>query len=131
MGEFFPDLRYAVRLYRRSPGFPTVTTLLIALGIAANTVIFSVVDALLLRPLPVSHPEELVRPVHYQPGLGLRSEFFYSLYTAVKDRAARSGTQAHGASPGAARRGTRSDHLARGHARDRLQIDDRTARPAG
>src|SRR5439155_8297408 len=53
----------------------------------ANTVIFSVVDTLLLRPLPVSYPEELVRPVHYQPGLGPRNEFFYSFYTAIKDRA--------------------------------------------
>jgi len=87
MGEFLRDLRYAARLYRRSPGFATVTTLLIALGIAVNTVIFSVVDTLLLRPLPVSHPEELVRPVHYQPGLGPRNEFFYSFYTAIKDGA--------------------------------------------
>src|SRR5437879_598138 len=87
MGEFLRDLRYAARLYRRSPGFATVTVLLIALGIAANAVIFSAFDALLLRPLPVSHPEELVRPVHFQPGLGPRSSFFYSFYTAIKDRA--------------------------------------------
>src|SRR5262249_16832270 len=80
------DLRYAARLYRRSRGFAMVTTLLIALGIGANTVLFSLVDTLLLRPLPVSHPEELVRPVRYQPGLGLRNEFFYSFYMAIKHR---------------------------------------------
>src|SRR5216684_7925941 len=85
MGEFLRDLRYAARLYRRRPGFSTVTTLLIALGIAANTVIFSVVDTLLLRPLPVSHPEELVRPAHYQRGLGPRNEFLhYNLLRAKR-----------------------------------------------
>src|SRR5216684_3184913 len=54
------DLRYGARLLRRSPGFAAVATLSLALGIGANTAIFQLVDALRLRSLPVSHPEELV-----------------------------------------------------------------------
>jgi predicted permease len=85
-GEVIRDIRYAARIYRKSPGFALITTLLLALGIAANTIIFSAVDALLLRPLPVTRPEELVRLVQMHPGLGLRSAFSYPFYVAVKDR---------------------------------------------
>ncbi len=54
------DLRFALRTMRRNPGFMTVAVLIIALGIGANTAIFSVVHTLLIRPLPFHEPESLV-----------------------------------------------------------------------
>ncbi|HEX6464380.1 MAG TPA: ABC transporter permease, partial [Vicinamibacterales bacterium] len=54
------DLRYALRIIRREPGFSLVVVLILGLGIGANVSTFTVMNALLLRPLPVPHPEQLV-----------------------------------------------------------------------
>src|SRR5262249_6172594 len=54
------DTRYAIRTLRASPGFASVAILSLALGIGANTAIFSLIDAVMLKYLPVSHPEQLV-----------------------------------------------------------------------
>ncbi len=80
------DLRFGVRLLAKSPVFATTAALLLAVGISANTLIFSVVDALLLRPLPVSHPENLVRLVEVHPNDFITWDLPYDLCDAIAGR---------------------------------------------
>jgi putative ABC transport system permease protein len=60
MGTMLNDLRHALRLLRRSPGFTSVSVLTLALAIGATTAIFSVVYGVLLKPLPYSHSERIM-----------------------------------------------------------------------
>src|ERR1700675_1340767 len=57
--SFFADVRYALRVLRKSPGFTCVAILTLALGIAVNTTVFTAFDALFLRPRPVKDPDSL------------------------------------------------------------------------
>ena len=90
MKTVLADLRFAVRGLRRSPLFSTVAILSLALGIGANTAIFTLIDQVLLRKLPVSHPEQLVmlyqRGSHNGSNMGTRMHS-YPLYQDLQQRA--------------------------------------------
>jgi len=75
-GELGSDLRYGFRLLCKNPGFAAVAILTLALGVGANTAIFSIVNAVLLHSLPYRDPDRLVRAYFNEPGLGLRDVRF-------------------------------------------------------
>ncbi len=81
MRNLMDDLRYAVRQMTKSPGFALVVVVTLALAIGANTAVFSVIDAVMLRPLPYDHPERLIEATSVnthnpQPGAISYPDFF-------------------------------------------------------
>jgi putative ABC transport system permease protein len=85
--ELAADIRYGLRQFRRNPGFTAVAVLTLALGIGASTVIFSLFNAVFLRPLPVRQPGQLVRLVYHVPKVGTRSAFPLDYMRALSERA--------------------------------------------
>ena len=90
LDEAAQDARFALRTFRRAPAFTAVAMLTLAIGIGANTAIFSAVNALLLRPLPFAHPERLMQvslTVPPRNGLPARSDMVWSYpkFTAFRD----------------------------------------------
>src|SRR5690349_5547552 len=67
LASLFQDLRYAGRIIRRNPGFALLVVLILGLGVGVNTVMFSVVNAVVVRPLPLPDPDRLVRVWHVPP----------------------------------------------------------------
>src|SRR5579872_5110175 len=86
MGEFWRDLRFGVRLLVSSPVFTATVTLLLAIGIGSNTLMFSGVNALLLRPLPVSHPENLFPLIDVHPNGFVTWDLSYDLCGTLASR---------------------------------------------
>src|SRR5205085_5147003 len=86
---FMRDVVYAIRSFRKAPVFSAVAVLSLALGIGANTAIFTLIDQLILRLLPVRAPEEIVvlagRGRHYGGNNG-RNALAYPMYQDIRDR---------------------------------------------
>ncbi len=73
MATFLDRLRQVFRRLFRTPLFTAITLITLAVGVGANTVIFSVIEGVLIKPLPYSHPEQLVGVWHTAPGVGMKS----------------------------------------------------------
>lgn len=88
MESLLQDLRFALRMLRKFPGFTAVAVLTLALGIGANTAIFSLIDAVMLRVLPVERPDELLQLERQDPryAAGASSGFSNPLWEQVRDQ---------------------------------------------
>src|SRR5258705_4845555 len=85
MRTLIKDLRYGIRMLAKTPGFTVVAVLSLALGIGANTTVFSLLDAILLRSLPVPNPEQIVDIATIEPGGEPHADFSYPLYAGLRD----------------------------------------------
>src|SRR6516164_3321904 len=86
MNSLAQDLHYGVRGFLRSPGFTAATLLSLGIGIGANTAVFSVANALLLRPLPYRNPDLLVILWNRSPGLDITQDWFSTAqYFDIRD----------------------------------------------
>src|SRR5256885_13753653 len=83
MDRLLQDVRFGFRMLIKHPGFALVAVISLALGIGANTAIFSLMDKLLLRQLPVEHPEQLVTVTSTN---GDNTSFSYPLYADYRER---------------------------------------------
>ena len=85
LATLWQDVRYALRAMRRTPGFTAVALLSLALGIGANTAIFSLIHTLMLRLLPVREPEQLVELLNKYPGEPHVNGFSWQSYQHFRD----------------------------------------------
>jgi hypothetical protein len=80
VSTLFNDIKYALRRLRKKPGFTAIALITLAIGISANTVMFSVVNMLVFRPMQVKDPDRLV-----YCGMRARGAFLYEDYTEMRD----------------------------------------------
>lgn len=87
MQTLLQDLRYGARMLFKNPGFTLIAALTLGLGIGANTAILSTVNGFILRPLPVTHPEELVQPTWgSRKAAEVWNNFSYPNYIDLRDQ---------------------------------------------
>ena len=86
MGSLLQDVQYGLRTLRKNPGFTAVAILTLALGIGANTAIFSLVDAFLLRPLPVKDPQQITTLAYQLKGGQLINIFSVPDYRDIREQ---------------------------------------------
>ena len=86
MASFWQDLRYAFRAFGKSPWFASLAIVTLALGIAVNTSIFSIINGFLMRPMPVPHPEQLTVLSLQQAGDKSLQSFSYPDYLDLRDQ---------------------------------------------
>src|SRR6476661_5580003 len=87
MNRWMQDLRFALRSFGKNPGFTLAAVFSLAIGIGANTSIFSVANALLFRPLPYQNPDQLVILWNRSPGLNITQDWFSTAqYFDIKTR---------------------------------------------
>jgi predicted permease len=84
--QTWQDVRFGWRMLRKSPGFTATAILTLALGIGANTAIFSMMDKVLLQNLPVRNPDELVLISTTLPRTGENDSFSYPMYRDIRDK---------------------------------------------
>ena len=84
--DLVQDLRFGLRMLRKSPGFTAVAVLTLALGVGANAAIFSLVDCIVLRPLPVNRPDQLVFLISTWKGGGSRTPFSYPDFREIQEQ---------------------------------------------
>lgn len=112
MNRILQDLHYAFRMMRKKPGFTIFAILTLALGIGINTVVFTIVNTILLRPIPATDPDELIRIYQKTADGAVQLRFSYPDYADFRDRnSLLSGLAASAITPFRSEAGSQSEQI--------------------